>query len=348
MALRFSKVYQQIAGFFPQWLHDRLALVLVQGGFEIAPRVFLGFAVFFSLSVALIAFFLAPFFFPDRPLVQLAAGAVGLFGTVGLLWLALLLAADRRAIAVEDVLPDALKIISANIRAGMTLENAFWGAARPEFGAFKEEIRKVSAETFGGRPISESLTRMSRRVRSSVVERAVKLINEGIRLGGEMARLLDEVAADIVGTKLLRKEIATSTLTYSIFIVFAAVVAAPVLFALSTYYAEMNENVIQKQAIRGAGGAVQQQYVQQAGVAGLPGLTFAGPTPGAIKASDIYWFSIAAVAVTTFFAGLTLALIREGKAIRGIKYSPAFIIVALSIYLLAHAFLTATFKTVLR
>ena len=347
MALSFNKAYQQIAGFFPQWVLDRTALALVQGGFEIQPRVFLGFSVFFSVSVALITFFVTPFFFPGRPLLQIAASATALLATIGLLWTMLVLAADRRAALVEDVLPDALKIISANIRAGMTLENAFWGAARPEFGAFKDEIRKVSAETFGGHPISEALTRMSSRVKSNIVERAVKLINEGIRLGGEMARLLDEVAADIVTTKLLRKEILTSTMTYSVFIVFAAVIAAPLLFALSTYYAEMNESVIQKQAVRG-GGAVEQQYVQQAGISGLPGLSFAGPTPGAISAADIYLFSIAAITVTTFFAGLTLALIREGKAIRGIKYSPAFIVVALAIYLLAHAFLQATFKAVLR
>ncbi|HII38478.1 TPA: type II secretion system F family protein [Candidatus Micrarchaeota archaeon] len=345
-APRLTKAYQQIAGLFPQRVHNYIGRLLTQGGFEILPRVFLGFAVFIAACAALFAFFVTPFLTNDINL-QVLAIIIASGGIAGLMWLLLIMSADRRANNIEDVLPDALKIISANIRAGMTLENAFWGAARPEFGVFKDEIKKVSAETFGGRPISESLTRMSQRVNSAVVERAVKLMNEGIRLGGEMATLLDEVAADIISTKLLRREIATSTMTYSIFIVFASVFAAPALFALSTYYSEMNENLLQKQKT----GSASSQYVQQAGLSGMGGIigmSAAKPSEDAITSADIYWFAIAALTVTNFFSGLTLGLIREGKALRGIRYAPAFTLVSIIIFIGVYSILQTALKSVIR
>lgn len=343
----FEKFYQNISALFPRKAIRAVGVLMMQGGFaELSPRLYVGFATFFSVCIALIALFLTPFFTANR-IVQVVAPVAVLFITGALSYVFLLMTADARARKIEQILPDALQIISANIRAGMTLENAIWSAARPEFGPLRDEITRVSADTFGGTPVQETLMAMTKRVRSTILERAMKLVVEGIRLGGEMSNLLTEVAEDIRTNYLLKKEIATSTMMYSIFIVFAGVVAAPLLFSVSVYYSEMNEAVLQRQAAQITGQMPDQAAGGQVGLSGVPGMG-AGPRgETAIKSQDVYWFAIGSITITTFFAALILSMIRHGKALRGLKHAPIFMLVALSLFYVAHSFLKAAFSTLL-
>lgn len=343
-----EQIYQKISALFPRKLVIETGRIMRQGGYEeISPRVYLGFALFFSLTFALAVFFSVPFV-TDNKLAQILAPIAALVGVAGSFYLLLLLSADARAQQVEGVLPEVLQIISANIRAGMTLENAIWTAARPEFGALRDEIKRVSADTFGGVPITETLTRMAGRVRSSILDRSIKLIVEGIKLGGEMAHLLDEVASDIRSVQLLRKEIATSTMMYVIFIIFSAVLAAPMLFSISTFYSEMNEKVLAKRSQSGSGdvGAA----AQQSGLGALAKLGAGGTkrTEDGISAGDIYWFSSLSIVITNFFAALTLGLIQHGRATRGFNFVFLFVPASLGIYLIALNFMRAAFGTLLK
>lgn len=319
--------------------------MMVQGGFEaISPRQFIGFALFFSLAIGITSFFLAPLLTPE-PVVHLLAGPAAFSLVLFLFYLMLLLTAEGRAAKIEALLPDALQIISSNIRAGMTLENAIWTSARPEFGPLRDEIKRVSADTFGGTPVSQTLSRMSQRVRSPILERAIRLVVEGIRLGGEMAHLLEEVAEDIRGQQILRKEVATSTLTYSIFIVFAAMLAAPLLFSISTFYSEVNANVLQKQA---TGGSPEIPASAQAqGLGAIASLGTSSHHEGGITPQDIFWFSVACIFITNLFAGLILGEIQSGKASQGVKFIPVFVIVALGMFMVALSILRASLGTLL-
>jgi len=328
--------YHKISAVFPRKLVQFTARLLNQCGFEgISARIYLGFALFFSLSFALISFFVSPFI-TNITVLQAAAPFIGFILSAFAFYLLLLLRSDSRAQQVEFVLPEVLQIISANIRAGMTLENAIWTAARPEFGPLRDEIKKVSADTFGGVPISESLSKMPLRVRSAILDRSIRLIVEGIKLGGEMAKLLDEVAADIRSVQLLRKEIATSTMMYVIFILFAAVLAAPVLYGISSFYSEMNEKVTAKRNHDTAKGPDLKATAAQAGLGGIATLGMGGSqkAEGSINSQDIFWFSIASLTITNLFAALTLGLIQHGKATRGVKFIPIFIPASLGIYFL--------------
>jgi Flp pilus assembly protein TadB len=342
----FERIYHQISAILPRGITRWASRLMLQGGFtDISPRIYVGFAVFFSFFLAVLSFFIMPFITQTNILLVVTPLGVFALSLTGF-YLLLVIAADTRAERIESILPEALQIISANIRAGMTLENAVWTAARPEFGAMADEIKRVSADTYGGVPITESLTRMTSRVHSAILERSIRLINEGIRLGGEMAPLLDAVAVDIRSEQLLKKEIITSTMMYAIFIIFAAVLAAPALFSLSTFYSEMNEKVLAQQVKQSSSDA--KRVSGQAG--GLGALsTFASATkkrsPDSITAQDIFWFSLSNIFITTFFAALSLGLIQEGKAIKGLKYVLPFVLVSLGIYLAALGVLRGAFGT---
>ena len=82
--------------------------------------------------------------------------------------------ADRTK-RVEDSLPDALHLIAANLRAGMTPFQAMKVSARKEFGPLKEEIEYATTKALGTESFSKALLNMNNRIKSSILERSMKL-----------------------------------------------------------------------------------------------------------------------------------------------------------------------------
>ncbi len=245
---RKIRIYFILSQLFPTNLLDGISRLITKAGFTyIDPRKYAGFMIIFALLASFSAGFVATRFFPQQPVYWAAAFGGALVVVGALFYFVLYSAAENRAHNIEEILPEALKMIAANIRAGMTVENAVWSVSKPEFGVFGQEIKRVSVSTYAGKSIEDSLEEMTRRVDSKLLERSVRLLAEGIRLGGGIANLLDEVADSIKSTKALRKEIQNATITYALFIVFSAVLVAPMLFAVSLYYTEINEKLLAKQ-----------------------------------------------------------------------------------------------------
>ena len=319
---------------------------LVKGGFTgFHPRYFIGLAIASSLIFGTIATSLA-FAVSDNLFFVAMVGFSSLFAHLIVFYFLLTISSYQRAQKIETLLPDALRIISSNIRAGMTLENAMWSAARPEFGPLKDEISKVSADTFGGKSVDEALLEMPKRVDSRILERAIKLIVEGIRLGGRMTDLLDRVAEDITSSQNLQRQIATSTTTYSIFILFAALVASPVLFSVSSFYAQLNEKTLASFSASSAGDL--GKFSSQAG--GIAARVPAGLLQPKAQAGfgitffDIRLFSIAVLVITSYFAALIMSQIKDGDTRKGLAYVPVFIITSVSVYLICLFVLEGVFS----
>lgn len=331
-----DRIFIITAAAAPKVLVDKVAKLLDEADFEVSPRVYIGISFWVSYILAFLAF-------------SLSLNILGFYESVGvgvvsfcvsefMFLVVITLIADNRAKKIEEALPDALAMISANMRAGMTIENAVLASARPEFGPLEDEIRLVSSKTYGGMAMSQAFREMADRVRSKTLKRAIRLIIEGSSLGGQMAQLLYEISRDIRQISSLQREIRNQTLTYAIFIVFSTVIASPVLFATSIYYAELNEKV-------SASIDVPAQLPTAAGATGISFLPNIGkPGAGAISASDLTSFAIATVLVTTFFSALTIGLIQYGRASAGIKFIPFFVIGGLGLFFVAHFVLMEVFK----
>lgn len=346
----FEKIYYQTAEIFPPSAVEKTRELLQQGGIEkISPKVYLGLGTYLSTALALIAFFLAPIFVPGQHPAAYVGIAVAVQLLAGILfYLNLTMTAENRAEKIEAMLPEMLQIISANIRAGMTLENAVWSSAREEFGPLRDEIKKVSADAYRGIPIQDGMLNMSKRIRSTLAERAIKLIVEGIAKGGEMTRLLDRVAWDLKSAQTLRKEITTATLTYSLFIVFAAVIVSPLLFSVSTYYSEMNEKIAEKTT---ASPELNMSKSVRGGpmtYSAIPIMGFGQRPKDMITSNEIKLFAYAAIIITTAFSALLLGVIRYGKPSKGLKFLVLFVVLGLAVFSLAHDFLTAAFSSIMR
>ena len=334
--MKIEKLFFKLSLFLPENIIASFERMMMQGGFTVPAREYAGYALLLSTIMALAALQVSSVMVGVEYAVLIGIFTFAVLGA--LFYLLILTTADNRARKIEEVLPDSLQMMSANIRAGMTMENAIWASAKPEFGPLEEEIRIVSGKAFGGKPVTDALTDMAKRVRSHRLERAVKLLNEGIQLGGETAPLLEEVARDLKLSGILSKEIASATTMYMIFIVFTAVIASPVMFAASVYYADMSSFISHQRGMTMPAGAAGRMS------GGFTSMLGSGASGGAtVEPQEVMQFAVACIMLTTFFGALTISEIRYGKLTRGLKFIPIFMISAISIFFGAYTGLKGMF-----
>lgn len=239
----------------------------------------------------------------------------------------LILAVDRRARFVEEILPDALQLMAANVRAGYIPSKALLLSARREFGPLAEAIKKAGKEILTGKSIQEGLQEIPKYVKSEDLKRAINLIIEGIKGGGSIVALLEENAIDIRRRQTIKKEIKANIMMYTIFITIAGCFGAPILYALSGY-------LITTLSKFGSTTTLPETLAT-----GVP-LIHLGVD---ISPQFLLEFSILAILITTFFGGIIIGLIATGRERAGIKYVPIFVSLALLIFFGANLLINSIF-----
>ena len=242
------------------------------------------------------------------------------------LWIMFYFAVDlkifKRKVDLEEVLPDFLQLTASNINAGMTIDRALWFAVRPRFGVLAKEIENVAKETMSGVDLKDALEKFAARYDSNVLKRSVSMLNEGVGAGGKIGDLLNRIAINIQEQNSMLKEMYANVTTYVIFITFASIVAAPLLFALSGVLI----GVVQK-----LGSALGNT----ANVASSVGIGLSFSVTG-VSQSDFKVFAIVSLMLTSLFSAMMISTIRKGNVKSGVKYIPIFIVVSLTIYIVAQ------------
>ncbi|MBW3000177.1 type II secretion system F family protein [Candidatus Woesearchaeota archaeon] len=249
-----------------------------------------------------------------------------------LLWLTFYLFLDlrifKRRQEIEDVLPDFLQLTSANIRAGMPIDQALWFAVRPRFGVLAKEIEDVAKQTIAGQDLTTALRTFSKKYDSALVDRSINLLIEGLRAGGEVGDLLNRISTNIQETKLMKKEMSANVTTYVIFIGVASILAAPILFGLANGLITIIQQIM------------SSVDLPTGAATGAP-FTVSGST---VKLSDFKIFALSSLIVTSFFSAAIIATIKKGSIKAGLKYIPIFIAVSIFLFLMAARFIGGAFE----
>ena len=309
----------------PPKIYLMLQKQIIYAAWPTNPIDFVSKNIFLSLLIALASFILVRYYTFSFSWSFLAFFVLFVLSFV-IYCIILVLSADSRGREIENLLPEVLRIISANLKAGMTAEKAIWAAVRPEFGPLESELKIVSSETMSNIPLVTSFESMSARIKSSLVAHSVQLLVNGISLGGDMAALLDEVAADMINTQEMKKEIRANVMMYGIFIVFASILASPALFSVSSFYIELQHRLFTNNDLSDIG------MVQNSPI------TVTAPN---ISVDEVNMFSLAAISVNAFFSAILLGTIFYGEPRRGFKYIPVFLIISLAVFFLARAVLSS-------
>lgn len=237
-------------------------------------------------------------------------------------YLAISVAAERRRKEMEKVLPDALLLISTNIKTGTSINRAFLASAREEFGPLEEELRKTAIEISGGKSVQEALENLRDRVKSEIFTDTLNILSDAIQSGGNTAELLESSAEDIRSSLELREEIKSSIRMYTIFILMAAVFGAPMLFSITVYMAETTTQMWNQTDLSGGASNFAS--------GGSTGLSFQQPD---VNTDFLIQFSIMALTITNFFGSLIISQIKNGNLKEGAKYIPFTVSVSVGLFL---------------
>ncbi|MGC8586121.1 MAG: type II secretion system F family protein [Candidatus Micrarchaeia archaeon] len=267
-------------------------------------------------------------------IVAFFTGVGGAAAYLLLLYMVLEYMIQKRKTKMEAVLPDFLQIASANLRSGIALDRALLLAARPEFEPITSDIKIMSRNIFGGENLEDALKKFATNYRSYQLTHAVRMMVEALRYGGAMADLIEQIAKDMRNQQLIQKEVSGQLFMYSIFIAFAGLIAAPVLYGLTSQMIVVTDTV--------------WKGILASNPGGLPttGLSFLRPSPPKITPQTYHNFSLAAIIIITGFAALIMSAISSGSVVNGLKYLPVFIIVGLVIFIIMHYVIGALFSTI--
>ncbi|MFH1789215.1 MAG: type II secretion system F family protein [Candidatus Altiarchaeota archaeon] len=307
---------------------------LQYSNFNIDPEKFLGFALIFGLGVG----FILGSIINQFNILPLPIGFVTVFILFEFfIYIWITLSSDSKAKFVEEVLPDALQLMSSNIRAGLTTDKALLMAARPEFGPLEYEIRRIGKETMAGKSLTEALYKMTARIKSKNLERTLDLISQSIKSGGKLADLLDQTATDLRDQQIVQKEISASVLMYVFFILIAIGLGAPALFSLSSFLVTLLTK--------------NMEMIARDLPTNMDAMSRAMPisiTTVRISPDFVRTYSIISLAASSFFGSMVVGLIMTGEERQGLKYFPMLLLLSVGLFFLGGFILDQTLGGMLK
>jgi pilus assembly protein TadC len=232
----------------------------------------------------------------------------------------------KRTKEIETILPEYLQVVSSNLKGGLSFEKSLWNAINPEFSIVAKEITIVSKKVMTGNDLTDALLEFTEKYDSPLLKRSFDLIIGEVESGGQIAFIVDKVIENIRKTRVLKEEMAASTLTYMIFIGAIVILIAPGLFALSFHLLSI---------MSGFSAQVATNAVQ-----GLPIKLGAGT----LNLGDYRVFSVLCLMLISFFSSILISVIQTGDVRGGLKYIPAFMFSAIFFYFLFSIALGAVFS----
>jgi len=224
----------------------------------------------------------------------------------------------NRTRRLEEILPEFLETVSANLKGGMSFEKSLWMAIKPKFGILSNEIALAAKKVMTGHDVDIALTEFSLKYDSPMLKRSMNLIISQIQSGGEISDIIDRIVVDLKKTKALKEEMSASVLTYMIFISAIVLFISPILFGLS--YALLNVISSITGLLSTSLGGVNTQLPFEFSKESIDADMFVFP------------FSFFAIVITSMGSSMIISIIEKGNIRGGIKYIPMFVCVSLAMF----------------
>ena len=207
-----------------------------------------------------------------------------------------------------------------NVKAGTPISQAIINVKDKEYGTLSPHIKKLANQISIGISIQKALRIFSRDVNSRVVKRAVDLIGEAEKAGGDIEDILESVAESVNETEKLKKEreSAVHSLVVQGYIVF--IIFVGIMLIMQFQIIPMATDV------GGMAGGVEEDT----------GLSFGGG--GDVSEQEMTRPLLFLLIAQGLFAGLVIGKLSGGKLKAGIKHSFALVTISLLIYFGANSF----------
>ena len=170
-------------------------------------------------------------------------GVVGFLlpGIAVFVWLFFMM--ERRVDSIEQDTPDFLRQISSLLRSGLGIETALEDVSKHGKGPLTDELKRAVIEIKIGSTFEDALLSMGERLKSKNLDRTFRMILEGRRVGGSLSDVIETVAEDLRAILALKRERKANVMMSVMFLVIAAIVAAPFALGMIMVYSNFIESV---------------------------------------------------------------------------------------------------------
>lgn len=239
-------------------------------------------------------------------------------------WVLSIVTENKREIEIDEMFLEFSRNLAESVNTGTPISKSIVNMKKKGYGALTPYLEKLANQIALGIPVNKALHTFAHEVGSPVISRAVALISEAERAGGQIDFILESVAKSISEVEKLKKErkAAISNLVvqgYIIFFIFIGIMLV------------MEYKILPLTSGIGSIGS-------GLGGGGLGGLASTS-TSSNISPEELAQPFLYLLLAQGFFAGLTIGKLTEGKIKAGIKHSFILTIAAFLISTGAHAFL---------
>ena len=229
----------------------------------------------------------------------------------------------------EEMFLEFSRGLAESVKSGTPISKSILNIKNKDFGSLTPHITKLANQIALGIPVKDALEIFAKDVDNKAILRAITLIGEADKAGGEIESILESVAVSVSQTDKLKKERKNAIYNlvvqgYLIFLIFIVI-----LLVMEFKIFPMT------QGIGGIGGGGEDL----SGISGISGMGFGFGTGEGISPEEISRTFIALLLVQGFFAGLTIGKLSEGSIKAGVKHSFILMVLAFLISTGARAFL---------
>ena len=194
---------------------------------------------------------------------------------------------ERRVDTIEKTTPDFLRQIASLLRAGIGIETALEDVSKHGSGPLNDELKRAVIEIKIGSTFDDAIMAMSERLKSKNLERTFRMILEGRRTGGSLSDVIETVAEDLRAVLALKRERRANVMMSVMFLIIAAIVAAPFALGMIMVYSGFIESLGKPNPLLGS----------------------------AITAASGY------IIIHSIIASLLMGIVMYGSARKGVKYA---------------------------
>ena len=218
----------------------------------------------------------------------------------------------------EEMFLEFARNLVESVKTGTPISKSIINSKEKNYGVLTEHIKKLANQIQMGSPLSSALQTFSKDLDNKIISRAITLIGQAEKAGGNIGEILESVVEAVSTTDKLKKERKASISTlitqgYIIFFVFMGIVLI-MQFKIIPIISGMS----------GMGSAISG------------GVSSGG---AAINSSEISSAFLFLLLIQGFFTGLAVGMLSEGNLKSGIKHSFALMFAAFLVASIANLFL---------
>jgi flagellar protein FlaJ len=295
-----SPVSNIVDSIIPDRYQIKIQEILIRGGMYVKASEMITLAILTSMAVGFIAAGFS-FLVGINPIL---AGIAGFFIPPLLMAGYIFLMMEKRVDAIEQSTPDFLRQIASLLRAGVGLETALEDVSKQGGGPLTNELKRAVIEIKIGRTFDDAILSMGERLKSKNLDRTFRMILEGRKAGGSLSDVVETVAEDLRAVLALKRERKANVMMSVMFLIIAAIIAAPFSLGMITVYSAFIESLGKENPMLDA----------------------------SIIAATGY------IIIHSIIAGLLIGIIMHGSARKGIKFGIPLAIAAYGIFYIVGKF----------